>query len=46
MGTLRYLVHVLTKSDANLNEIKNPVQATLTIGDDSGLASVNADLFP
>lgn len=46
VGALRYLVHVLTKSATKLSAIQNPVQVTLAIGDDSGLASVNADLFP
>jgi hypothetical protein len=42
-GTLRYAFHAKAKG-ADLTGIKNPVQVTLTIGDDSGTASVKADI--
>jgi YVTN family beta-propeller protein len=40
-GTLRYAFHAKAKG-ANLTGTNNPVQVTLTIGDDTGTASVTA----
>jgi hypothetical protein len=42
-GTLRYAFQAKAKG-ADLTGTKNPVQVTLTIGDDSGTASVKADI--
>ncbi len=42
-GTLRYAFHA-QGDDANLTGTTNPVQVMLTIGDDSGTASVKADI--
>jgi hypothetical protein len=40
-GTLRYAFHAAA-TGASLTGTKNPVQVTLTIGDDRGLTSVAA----
>jgi hypothetical protein len=42
-GTLRYAFDAEAKG-ANLTGTKNPVQVSLTIGDDSGTTSVKADI--
>ena len=42
-GTLRYAFQAKAKG-TDLTATKNPVQVTLTVGDDSGTASVKADI--
>lgn len=44
-GTLRY-AFLAAAEGANLKRTKNPVQVTLTIGDDSGTTSVKTASFP